>query len=191
YMENAGSPGEWDGVATAPGGTWVFNANTNPYSGTIHQTATSVAVGDRIDLTTPTPVPVQAIGLLELHLLPSSAWGGQKRLRLAFYNGIHRVSSWIEIGDGFQGFNSSSAIYQTLSISATDLNFTDVQVDGLRIEVIGGGSVINFLIDHVRNQGGVVTSTTALFTVSYVTNTFDVDIGDQVEFSASAASVSI
>src|SRR5690606_22096073 len=134
---------------------------------------------------------VQAIGLLELHLLPSSAWGGQKRLRLAFYNGIHRVSSWIEIGDGFQGFNSSSAIYQTLSISATDLNFTDVQVDGLRIEVIGGGPDINFLIDQIRYQAGVVTTTPDLFTVSDGTNTFDVDKGDQVEFSSSDASVSI
>jgi hypothetical protein len=155
YDEDAGDPTEWDATKSA---STIDLANADdPYSGAVAILFDSVFAGQQAILTAGVgnEVPVGAIDSLEVHV-KAIVWPNPMRLRVAFYNGVTRVSNWVDIKDGNYGFDRTNTDdYQTVGIPNADFGFIDIVVDSLHIQANGGGGGLQALVDHIRVQTGL------------------------------------
>jgi hypothetical protein len=88
----------------------------------------------------------------EIHINPAT-WAKKDGMRVAFFNGNNRISSWVEIKDKTYGFDRTDANYQTIGIPGADFAFTDVIADSLQLEVFNG--TITAQVDNIQAQTGV------------------------------------
>lgn len=157
YAEDAGDPTEWN--ATAGAGTINLADTSDPYAGTKAIKFTDAFAGQTAKLTAGAgnELTVGELDSLELHVKAVAAWQGSQRLRVAFYNGPTRITSWVDIKDGNYGFDASNTTdYQTIGIPNADFEFQEGVADALWIQMNGNpGGSFNALVDQVRVQKGV------------------------------------
>lgn len=162
YLENA----EW--TATASAGTINFDGTTTPYSGTKAIEGTSVAANSYMQFVKPASgtEDITTYDKLVLYVRIDTAWSKQKKLRLSWlFSGALRGSS-ISIANGQYGFDQQftgsfggTDVWQlvTIPISAFSIP-SGTLVNTLKIEVIGGGSNVDFIMDVIQLQKGVPTA---------------------------------
>jgi hypothetical protein len=156
YGDNVGDPTEWD--ATASAGTIDVDNTDDPYAGTKAIQFWDAFAGQRamLDAGSGNELTVGTLDFLELHV-KAITWPGSTRLRVAFFNGPTRISTWVDIKDGNFGFDSSNTSdYQTVGIPNSAFAFTDTVADAVWIQMNGSpGGSFQAYVDHVRAQSGL------------------------------------
>lgn len=192
YKENLGDPAEWNGVVTIfGGGTWALNAGIDPFAGSISMNATSVVQADRVQFTTPSPVPTALIGVVELRLKLKAPLNNHSGSRIAFYSGGVRVTDWVTFIDaGVDIWNTHS--YQLLLASNALFNFSKTEVDGFRIAVRGTGTHAGFFIDNVQIHTGISVNGSDgpdYFYAKSGSESIQIPLGGDLEFESSSGHV--
>lgn len=160
YGENVGDTAEWDATESTAGARIDVADTADPYAGTVDIAFAAAANGDTLTLTSGSAGTLLSLGdmdALETHIKVTT-WGN-KQLQVAFFYGVTRVSSWVNIANGTFGFDSSStAAYQTVNIPKSAFNFTGALADSMQFVVAKGGGTITAKLDQVRIQtGGSIT----------------------------------
>lgn len=167
YLEDAGSPAEWDATETTGTARITLADTTDPFSGTKHIAFVAASKNDAAILTATTGAEVATADItsLEMHVKLTSPLGSRTTMRVAWYDGANRISQWIIVGGANYGFDSANVTsYQTINIPAGDFAFTGGQADGLRLRVSSPGSeLFDAYVDQIRIQTGTVTAPVPTF----------------------------
>jgi hypothetical protein len=155
YAENAGDTAEWDATESTSTARITLGSTADPYAGTKSILFDAAVQGDTVTLTDGggTGIIIADMASLETHV-KVAAWGKRNSIRVAWFDGALRISSWVQISDGNYGFDrTNSGAYQTVTIPKADFQLGAGTADSLVFEVRGGGSVTVHL-DQVRVQAG-------------------------------------
>lgn len=164
-----------DWTAAVSSATRVVKADTSdPFAGTKAIKLDGAIDGDYITLTTGTAVSPTAIDVLQLQIKPINISTSRKsRLRLAWYNGTTRVSDFVDLRNGLYGFDATYEAYHTITIPMSQFQPNGSGITVLRIEFSGtGGATASALIDNIKYQSGITSSSNDNFARLDATNSF-------------------
>lgn len=149
YLEDAGTPGEWDATTNSPARI-DLNSTNDPYAGTTSIEGTLVVSNDRIDLAKGSSYNLNTTSVLELRIKLKATAGVNDRIRLRMRNSSSNVGVNVDIRDGRYGFNrTNTADYQAISIPISDFK-AGTEIDALRITANNIGTNIGFFLDQIR-----------------------------------------
>lgn len=157
YLNNAGSPTEWNWTASGTG--FNVNSTNNPISGATHSIeGTTVAPNAYAQgqIGSGTINPNNSTSLV-LHIRSKATWTANRGLQVAFYNsGVLTGQTVVINPSGTWGFNSSTlGVYQQIVIPITNFNVPlGTLVNQVRIIKFGNGSNIGFYIGNITLQSG-------------------------------------
>ena len=153
YLEDAGSPAEWN--CTSSTARIVVNSTNNPYAGTYDIEATGAAAGDYVSCVIGTgTVSLSTFNNLTEYLRSKAAWPKNKAIVTSFYLSATPVGSPVTLGNGSFTFNSSqTSSYQQMTVAASAWAAT-TPVDTVKFTVTGGGGSIGFYLDNIILQSG-------------------------------------
>lgn len=159
YEENAGTPTEWAGTATAP---VIFNSTVAPYAGT-YCIETTANFGSNKNITfTPAAPYTMAGGILTFWLKAKNNMSvSTGKFLVGFYVGGSLVGNSITIGGtpsstfGFIG--SVIGTWQLVSIPISAFGGLPANIDDLRFFTLAGSNTAQFYADRVRILEGVPT----------------------------------
>lgn len=156
YIDNA----EWNASASA--GSINVASTNNPLSGTRCIEGTAVAANAYAQLEAPSGTfDLNEFDSLVLYVRSKAAWPAAKSLAVRWLdNGANRGVT-VTVKTGTFGFDSSiTTNYQLIVIPTELFSVGGLDVNQLRITVVGGGGSIGFYIDNILLQGGVAAPAT-------------------------------
>jgi len=154
YAENAGDTAEWDATESTSTARIALASTADPYAGTKSILYTAAVPSDRVTLTDGggSSIVIADMESLETHIKVGT-WGKKDSLRVAWFEGANRISSWVSIKDKNYGFKRDMTdTYQTVTIPKADFQLSAGTPDSLAIEV--GDGTITAHLDQVRIQTG-------------------------------------
>ena len=158
YLEDAGSPSEWDATESTSAARIDLDNTEFPYSGTKCIKLDNMAVDDSFTLIDGVSLDGITIGEmdgLEMHIR-NIDWHKKASISVAAFSGANRISAWVQIGNGpYFGFSTNlTGEYQTVNIPKEAFQFTGSQFNRLVVEARGRLAPVGAYIDNIRIQGG-------------------------------------
>jgi len=146
---------EW--TVTPSDASIVVDSTNNPRTGTKCIEGTTVSANDYLTAVSGAAVDLADYNNLVLYIRCKDAWPKQKALQFAWLNGAVQRGNMVTVGSGYAGFNSSLVnSYQQVVLPLTSFAIPPgVQVDRLRITIVGGAGDVGFYLDDIFLQAGI------------------------------------
>tara|TARA_R110000803_G_scaffold78075_5_gene143154 strand:+ start:251 stop:2545 length:2295 start_codon:yes stop_codon:yes gene_type:complete len=162
YDEDAGSPGEWDGVVTETNiGTIDLASTAQANTGTksISVNGSTLTDGDKITLTSDGTHAVADISTIHLYIyLTASTTSPANWIDVTLYNGATLVSDNVRIINGYNGFDTSvTGIWQSVIIPISDFKFSTISATSITVMVLTFEGALStlFYLDTINLISGV------------------------------------
>ena len=181
---------EDDDWTTAVSGSVTSGNTANPHAGTKHIRFDSATTGDYITLTDSADHSPGDIDLFKMYVSDGATgkYSRKDRIRFALHKGTTRVSSWVSLADGRNGYIFGQPGYQLISIPMSDFNSDGSAFDVLKIEAVG---TIGMDIDDIDFQSGVTTTDLKNFAELDTTNVFTKAQATRVITLTDAATITV
>jgi len=148
FDENLGSPAEYD-FTTNSGNIFISSIDT--FSGTFSIESTNTVQGNKSILTRDSKTSTSNVGLLTFYIKLKADFGSSF-IYVKFLSGTTQVGSTYTFNDGDNGFDSSSLVWQKISIDSSKLNLPIADYDV--IEIYPYKSFSGYFMDLIQTHEG-------------------------------------